>query len=171
MADAYIVDAVRSPTGRRKGGLSDVHGADLGAHVLKTLVERNGIPDNEYDDVIFGCLDAIGLFSKYIDCSGRAMRSEFWYWVLFVLVLTMVASAIDRAIGRGMLASTLWQLATLIPSCAVEGVGWFTVMSTITDAPVSSPRASWQTSLMNVSVNSVLNVPATTGKAVTMNWA
>ena len=48
MAEAYIVDAVRSPTGRRKGGLAHVHGADLGAHVLKAIVERNGIPDNEY---------------------------------------------------------------------------------------------------------------------------
>ena len=60
MADAYIVDAVRTPTGKRRGGLSEVHGADLGAHVLKSLVERNGIPDVDYDDVIFGCLDAIG---------------------------------------------------------------------------------------------------------------
>ena len=60
MAEAYIVDAVRSPTGRRKGGLAHVHGADLGAHVLKAIVERNGIPDNEYDDVIFGCVDTIG---------------------------------------------------------------------------------------------------------------
>ena len=60
MADAYIVDAVRSPTGRRKGSLAHVHGADLGAHVIKTLVDRNPIPDNEYDDVIFGCLDTIG---------------------------------------------------------------------------------------------------------------
>ncbi len=57
---AYIVDAVRSPTGRRRGSLADVHGADLGAHVLRTLVERNAIPDNEYDDVIFGCVDTIG---------------------------------------------------------------------------------------------------------------
>ena len=46
MAEAYIVDAIRSPTGRRKGGLAHVHGADLGAHVLKAIVERNGIPDD-----------------------------------------------------------------------------------------------------------------------------
>ena len=59
MAEAYIVDAVRSPTGRRKGGLAQIHGADLGAHVLKAIVERNGIPDNEYDDVIFGCVDPV----------------------------------------------------------------------------------------------------------------
>ena len=60
MADAYIVDAVRTPTGKRRGGLSDVHGADLGAHVLRAIVDRNDIPDIDYDDVIFGCLDAIG---------------------------------------------------------------------------------------------------------------
>ncbi|HCS28983.1 MAG TPA: acetyl-CoA C-acetyltransferase [Spongiibacteraceae bacterium] len=60
MPEAYIVDAVRTPTGRRKGGLAHVHGADLGGHVLKSIVDRNGIPDNEYDDVIFGCVDAIG---------------------------------------------------------------------------------------------------------------
>ena len=60
MPEAYIVDALRTPTGRRKGGLSEIHGADLGAHVLKDLVQRNNIPDNEYDDVIFGCVDTVG---------------------------------------------------------------------------------------------------------------
>ena len=48
MAEAYIVDAVRSPTGRRRGSLAEVHGADLGAHVLRTLVDRNDIPDVDY---------------------------------------------------------------------------------------------------------------------------
>jgi acetyl-CoA C-acetyltransferase len=60
MAEAYIIDAVRSPTGKRKGSLMDVHPADLGAHVIRALVERNPIPDNEYDDVIFGTIDAVG---------------------------------------------------------------------------------------------------------------
>ena len=60
MPEAFIVDAVRSPTGRRKGSLADVHAADLGAHVIKALVERNGIPDEDYDDVIFGAIDALG---------------------------------------------------------------------------------------------------------------
>jgi acetyl-CoA C-acetyltransferase len=58
--EAYIIDAVRSPTGRRKGSLENIHAADLGAHVIKAIVERNGIPDDEYDDVIFGTIDAIG---------------------------------------------------------------------------------------------------------------
>ena len=60
MAEAFIVDAVRSPTGKRRGSLQDVHAADLGAHVIKSIVERNQIPDEEYDDVIFGTIDAIG---------------------------------------------------------------------------------------------------------------
>jgi acetyl-CoA C-acetyltransferase len=58
--EAYIIDAVRTPTGRRKGGLAHIHGADLGAHVLKEIVSRNQIPDADYDDVVFGCVDTIG---------------------------------------------------------------------------------------------------------------
>ena len=60
MPEAYIVDAVRTPVGRRGGGLSDVHPADLGAHVLTALVERTGIDPAAVDDVIFGCVDTIG---------------------------------------------------------------------------------------------------------------
>jgi len=60
MAEAYIVDAVRTPVGKRRGGLSQVHPADLGAHVLRALVERNGIDPRAVEDVIFGCVDAIG---------------------------------------------------------------------------------------------------------------
>jgi acetyl-CoA C-acetyltransferase len=60
MAEAYIVDAVRSPVGRRGGGLSTVHPADLGAHVLRALVDRTGIDPGAVEDVIFGCCDTIG---------------------------------------------------------------------------------------------------------------
>ena len=60
LSEAFIVDALRTPTGRRKGSLAHVHGADLGAHVLRTLVERNEVPAAEVDDVIFGCVDTIG---------------------------------------------------------------------------------------------------------------
>ena len=58
--EAFIVDAVRTPVGRRGGALSHVHPADLGAHVLKAIVERNDFDPAAVEDVVFGCLDAIG---------------------------------------------------------------------------------------------------------------
>ncbi len=60
MPEAYIVDAVRTPVGKRRGGLSQVHPADLGAHVLRELVKRTGIDPAAVEDVIFGCVDTIG---------------------------------------------------------------------------------------------------------------
>jgi len=60
MAEAYIIDAVRTPTGRKKGSLSQVHPADLGAHVIKALVDRTKIDPSTVEDVIFGCVDTIG---------------------------------------------------------------------------------------------------------------
>lgn len=60
MAEAYIVEAVRTPVGRRGGGLSAVHPADLGAHVLRALVERSGVDPAAVEDVVLGCLDTVG---------------------------------------------------------------------------------------------------------------
>ncbi|MFF2412399.1 acetyl-CoA C-acetyltransferase [Streptomyces sp. NPDC058092] len=60
MAEAYIVEAVRTPVGRRNGGLAAAHPADLGAHVLTALVERTGIDPAAVEDVVFGCLDTVG---------------------------------------------------------------------------------------------------------------
>jgi len=60
MAEAYIIDAVRTPVGRRRGGLATVHPADLGAHVLRALVDRTGIDPRAVEDVVFGCVDTIG---------------------------------------------------------------------------------------------------------------
>ena len=60
MAEAYVVAAVRTPVGRRGGGLSGVHPADLGAHVLKELMARSGVDPAAVEDVVFGCLDTVG---------------------------------------------------------------------------------------------------------------
>jgi acetyl-CoA C-acetyltransferase len=60
MADAFLVDAVRSPVGKRGGGLAAVHPADLGAAVLTALVERTGIDPAAVEDVVFGCVDTVG---------------------------------------------------------------------------------------------------------------
>lgn len=60
MTEAYIIDAVRSPVGRRGGALSEMHPADLGAHSLRALVDRVGVDPAAIDDVIMGAIDAIG---------------------------------------------------------------------------------------------------------------
>ncbi|MFF3291056.1 acetyl-CoA C-acetyltransferase [Streptomyces sp. NPDC003023] len=60
MSEAYIVEAVRTPVGRRGGGLSAVHPADLGAHVLTALMERSGVDPAAVEDVVLGCVDTVG---------------------------------------------------------------------------------------------------------------
>jgi acetyl-CoA C-acetyltransferase len=58
--EAYIVDAVRTPVGKRGGSLSQIHPADLGAITLNALMERTGIDPGAVEDVVMGCLDTIG---------------------------------------------------------------------------------------------------------------
>ena len=60
MAEAYLVDAVRTPVGRRGGGLAGAHPADLGAHVVRALLARTGADPLAVDDVVFGCVDTLG---------------------------------------------------------------------------------------------------------------
>jgi acetyl-CoA C-acetyltransferase len=60
MPEAFLVDAVRTPVGRKKGGLAAVHPADLGAHAIRALVERTGIDPALVEDVVFGCVDTVG---------------------------------------------------------------------------------------------------------------
>jgi acetyl-CoA acyltransferase len=60
MRNAVIVDAVRSPVGRRNGILKDWHPVDLSGHVISTLVERTGLDPTQVDDVIWGCVSQIG---------------------------------------------------------------------------------------------------------------
>jgi len=60
MAEAYIIDAVRTPVGKRGGGLAGVHSADLGAHVIQALMARTGVDPGAVEDVIFGCCDTVG---------------------------------------------------------------------------------------------------------------
>jgi len=60
MPNAVIVDAVRTPTGRRGGKLKDTHPVDLGAHVLNALQERIGLDPAQVDDVIMGCVSQLG---------------------------------------------------------------------------------------------------------------
>ncbi len=60
MPEAYIVDAVRTPVGKKKGSLANVHPADLGGHILKALMDRVDVDPAAVEDVVFGCVDTIG---------------------------------------------------------------------------------------------------------------
>jgi acetyl-CoA C-acetyltransferase len=60
MAEAFLVEAVRTPAGRRGGGLAGAHPADLGGHVIRALLDRAGADPLAVDDVVFGCVDTIG---------------------------------------------------------------------------------------------------------------
>ena len=126
MPEAYIVDAVRSPTGRRKGGLAHVHGADLGAHVLKAIVERNGIPDNEYDDVIFGCVDTVG------PLAGDIARSA---WLAAGLSQEVPGTTIDRQCGSSQ-QSVHFAAQAIMSGCMDVVVAGG--VQTMTQIPISS---------------------------------
>jgi acetyl-CoA C-acetyltransferase len=60
MAEVYIVEAVRTPIGRRGGGLAKAHPVDLAAHALNALMERSAVDPGAVDDVILGCVDQVG---------------------------------------------------------------------------------------------------------------
>ena len=76
MRDAVIVDAVRTPTGKRNGGLAGIHSADLSAHVLRALAARTGIDPVGVDDVIWGCVMQIG--EQTFDIARTAVLSAGW---------------------------------------------------------------------------------------------
>jgi|tagenome__1003787_1003787.scaffolds.fasta_scaffold20987091_4 acetyl-CoA acyltransferase len=76
MRDAVIVEAVRTPVGRRNGGLSGVHPANLSAHVLEALAERSGIDPALVDDVIWGCVSQAG--EQAADIARTAVLAAGW---------------------------------------------------------------------------------------------
>jgi acetyl-CoA acyltransferase len=76
MRDAVIVGAVRTPTGRRGGGLAGVHPADLSGQVLAALAERAGLDPAEVDDVIWGCVSQVG--EQSINIGRNAALAAGW---------------------------------------------------------------------------------------------
>lgn len=86
-----------------------------------------------------GFVDAIKAgFSNYVNFSDRACRSEYWYWVLFIVIAEIVANIIDALIGLGIV-STIFGLGTILPSLAVavrrlhdlDRSGWWILLSLI----------------------------------------
>jgi acetyl-CoA C-acetyltransferase len=95
MAEAYIAGAVRTPVGRRNGGLAAVHPADLGAHVLAELVGRTGVDPAAVDDVIMGCVSQIG--PQTLDIARTA-------WLSAGLPESVPGVTIDRQCGSSQQA-------------------------------------------------------------------
>ena len=92
---AYIIDAVRTPVGRRGGSLASMHSADLGAVVLDALVRRTGIDPSLVDDVILGCCDTIG------SQAGDVARTA---WLVAGLPDVVPGVTIDRQCGSSQQA-------------------------------------------------------------------
>lgn len=126
MAEAYIVDALRTPTGKRRGSLAHMHGADLGAHVLKALVGRNAIPAEDYDDVVFGCLDAIG------PLAGNIART---CWLAAGLPLHVPGVTVDRQCGSSQQAVHFAAQAVMSGTQDVVVAGG---VQTMTQIPITS---------------------------------
>jgi acetyl-CoA acyltransferase len=76
MRDAVIVSAVRTPVGKRNGGLAGVHPVDLSAHVLNSLAERSGVDPAVVDDVIWGCVSQVG--EQTFDIGRNAVLAAGW---------------------------------------------------------------------------------------------
>lgn len=95
MAEAYIVDAVRTPVGKRGGALAQMHSADLAAHTLSALVRRTGVDPGAVDDVILGCCDTIG------SQAGDVARTA---WLVAGLPDHVPGVTIDRQCGSSQQA-------------------------------------------------------------------
>jgi acetyl-CoA C-acetyltransferase len=93
--EAYIVGAVRTPVGTRKGALAAVHPADLGAHVLRELMQRTGVDPSAVDDVVMGCVNTMG------PQSGCIARTS---WLSAGLPQGVPGVTIDRQCGSAQQA-------------------------------------------------------------------
>lgn len=93
--EAYVIDAIRTPVGKRGGSLSGQHPADMGAHVIRAVVERTGIDPEVVDDVIFGCVDTIG------PQAGNIARSS---WLAAGMPLGVPGTTVDRQCGSSQQA-------------------------------------------------------------------
>ncbi|MCC6338989.1 MAG: acetyl-CoA C-acetyltransferase [Acidimicrobiia bacterium] len=126
MPEAYIVDALRTPVGRRGGGLSGVHPADLGAHAIRTLVERTGIDPLAVDDVVFGCVDTVG------PQAGDIART---CWLAAGLPEEIPGTTVDRQCGSSQQAVHFAAQAVMSGTADVIVAGGVQNMSMI---PISS---------------------------------
>ncbi len=130
MREAVIVGAVRTPVGKRNGGLSDQHAADLSAVVLNELVERTGVPPKIIDDVVWGCVSQVGDQSSNI---GRyAVLAAGW-------PEHIPGTTVNRACGSSQQALDFAAQAVISGQQDVVVAGGVEVMSRV---PLGSARAT-----------------------------
>ncbi len=122
MADAYIVGAVRTATGRKKGRLSRIHPVDMGAIVIDELLDRTGVPADGVDDVIFGVVSQIGSQAGNL---GRnvSMSSK--------LDLAVPGTTVDRQCGSSLQAIQFGAQAVMSGTQDVVICGGVEAMSTV----------------------------------------
>jgi len=122
MADAYIVGAVRTATGRKKGRLSRVHPVDMGAMVVDALVDRTGIAVDKVDDVVFGVVMQIGSQASNL---GRnvSLSSK--------LALEVPGTTVDRQCGSSLQAIQFGAQAVMSGTQDVIISGGVEAMSTV----------------------------------------
>jgi acetyl-CoA C-acetyltransferase len=130
--EALIVDAIRTPVGKRGGGLSQIHPADLGAHVLNAIVERNDIDPLAVEDVFFGCVDTIG------PQAGDIART---CWLAAGLPEEVPGTTIDRQCGSSQQALHFAAQAVMSGTNDVIVAGGVQNMSMI---PISSAMLAGQ---------------------------
>src|SRR4051794_29359006 len=98
MTDVVIIDALRSPAGRRGGGLSTMHAADLLGSVLRRLVDRTGVDPAEVGQVIGGCVNQVGMQTFNVARTA---------WLTAGLPLTVPATTVDSQCGSSQQATNL----------------------------------------------------------------
>jgi len=126
MPNVVIVDAVRSPIGRRGGGLSTVHPADLLATVQKEVVTRSGIDPAEIGQVIGGCVSQVG------EQSFNITRTA---WLSAGLPLSAAATTVDTQCGSSQQATNL---ATSLVSAGVVDVAVACGVELMSRVPIGS---------------------------------
>ena len=122
MAEAYLVDAVRTPVGRRGGGLAGAHPADLGAHVIAALLARTGVDPLAVDDVVFGCVDTLG------PQAGDIARTA---WLAAGLPEAVPGVTVDRQCGSSQQAAHFAAQAVLSGTADLVVAGGVQNMSMI----------------------------------------
>jgi acetyl-CoA C-acetyltransferase len=132
MAEAYIVEAVRTPVTKRGGALAGVHPADLGAHALAGLMQRSGVDPAAVDDVVLGCVDTIG------PQAGDIARTA---WLAAGLPEEVPGVTVDRQCGSSQQAVHFAAQAVLSGTADVVVAGGVQNMSAI---PISAAMTTGQ---------------------------